>query len=41
MRNARICDLGALVLAALLTSSCSNPETEKLRHLEARQPVRR
>jgi tetratricopeptide (TPR) repeat protein len=26
--------LGALLLAALVSASCSNPETEKLRHLE-------
>lgn len=34
MRNARICDLGALFLAALMASSCSNPEKAKVRHLE-------
>ena len=34
MSNVRIRHLGALFLAALMTSSCSNPETEKVRHVE-------
>jgi putative PEP-CTERM system TPR-repeat lipoprotein len=34
MSNARIRHVGALFLAALMASSCSNPETEKVRHLE-------
>ena len=34
MSNVRIRHLGALFLAALMASSCSNPETEKVRHLE-------
>ena len=33
MRNAWIRRLGVLVLAALLLSSCSNPEKEKVQHL--------
>ena len=34
MSNVRVRHLGALFLAALMASSCSNPETEKVRHLE-------
>jgi tetratricopeptide (TPR) repeat protein len=34
MCNPRIRGLGALLLAALLLSSCSNPETEKVRHVQ-------
>ena len=34
MSNARIRHVCALFLAALMASSCSNPETEKVRHLE-------
>ena len=34
MCNPRIRGLGALLLGALLLSSCSNPETEKVRHLQ-------
>ena len=34
MIQPRMWHLGTLVLTALLTASCSNPETEKLRHLE-------
>src|SRR5262245_4719050 len=34
MSNVRIRHLGALFLAVLITSSCSNPETEKVRHVE-------
>lgn len=34
MSNARIRHVGTLFLAALMASSCSNPETEKIRHLE-------
>ena len=34
MRNARSRSFAVLVLAALLASSCSNPEQEKVRHVE-------
>jgi tetratricopeptide (TPR) repeat protein len=34
MRNARSGGFGALIVAALLTSSCSNPEQEKMRHVQ-------
>ena len=34
MRYARIGGFGTLVLAALLASSCSNPETQKVKHVE-------
>jgi tetratricopeptide (TPR) repeat protein len=34
MRIARISGAGAVLLALLALSSCSNPETEKLRHME-------
>lgn len=34
MCKRRIRGLGALLLAAVLLSSCSNPETEKVRHLQ-------
>jgi tetratricopeptide (TPR) repeat protein len=34
MSNARVRHVGTLFLAALMASSCSNPETEKIRHLE-------
>jgi tetratricopeptide (TPR) repeat protein len=34
MSNARIRHVGALFLAALMASSCTDPETAKLRHLE-------
>src|SRR5688572_9188933 len=34
MTKLRIRHLGALFLAALMTSSCSNPETQKVRHVE-------
>src|ERR1700730_10595354 len=34
MRSARIRGLGALLLEVMLSSSCSNPETQKVRHLQ-------
>ena len=34
MSNTRIRHVCALFLAALMASSCSNPETEKVRHVE-------
>ena len=34
MSEARIRLFGALLFVALMASSCSNPETEKVRHLE-------
>src|SRR5438105_404718 len=33
MRHVRIGGFGGLLLGALLLSACSNPETEKVRHL--------
>src|SRR5688572_4879629 len=34
MRNARLRSACALLLAGLVLSSCSNPETQKMRHME-------